>query len=115
MKRTAEQVVQEWRDSGSTDWGQLVSAINYWAMTDMCPELNAGEVGVSIGALRELRERVLNYRAMAIKCVSDGAGATPQGEWTPYQGKIIAYDAVLLEIERLASERESGGGGHSGA
>jgi hypothetical protein len=42
MKRTAEQVVQEWRDSGSQDWGQLVSAINYWAMTDICPELNAG-------------------------------------------------------------------------
>lgn len=47
MKRTAEQVVQEWRDSGSTDWGQLVSAINYWAMTDMCPELNAAQPAAS--------------------------------------------------------------------
>src|ERR1700689_770893 len=41
MKRTAEQVVQERRDSGSQDWGDLVSRINYWAVTDMCPALAA--------------------------------------------------------------------------
>jgi hypothetical protein len=39
MKRTAEQVVQEWRDNGSQDWGDLVSRINYWTLTDMCPAL----------------------------------------------------------------------------
>lgn len=43
--RTAEQVVNEWRESGSQDWGQLVSAINYWAVTDMCPALESSSQG----------------------------------------------------------------------
>lgn len=41
MNRTAEQVVQEWRENGGQDWDDLVSRINYWAMTDMCPSMAA--------------------------------------------------------------------------
>jgi hypothetical protein len=44
MKRTAKQVVDEFLSTESKDYDQLVSAINYWAVTDMCPELNAGSV-----------------------------------------------------------------------
>jgi hypothetical protein len=35
--RTAKQVVDEWRSTGSQDWEQLASAIDYWAMNDFCP------------------------------------------------------------------------------
>jgi hypothetical protein len=38
MKRTAKQVVDEFLSTESKDYDQLVSAINYWAVTDMCPE-----------------------------------------------------------------------------
>lgn len=44
MNRTAEQVVKEWRDSVNNSDADLVSRINYWAVTDFCPEMNAGEV-----------------------------------------------------------------------
>ena len=74
MKRTAEQVVQEWRDSGSTDWGQLVSAINYWAMTDMCPELNAiVQQARSDLSEREYREARRELRERAEEEGRDGA------------------------------------------
>jgi hypothetical protein len=81
MKRTAEQVVQEWRDSGSTDWGQLVSAINYWAMTDMCPELN----GKALNKIETELERLPDIH--------------------------LAITEMWADLKGTASERESGGGG----
>lgn len=67
--RTAEQVVNEWRESGSQDWGQLVSAINYWAVTDMCPALESSSSADTGG--REAAQMALEHdRTKVAECLT---------------------------------------------
>lgn len=67
--RTAEQVVNEWRESGSQDWGQLVSAINYWAVTDMCPALESSSSADTGG--RDAAQMALEHdRTKVAECLT---------------------------------------------
>ena len=106
MKRTAEQVVQEWRDSGSTDWGQLVSAINYWAMTDMCPELNAGVA--KLEATPDINER-LNKIETELERLPDIHLAITE-MWADLKGTAAQKTCANCHHFPAASERESGDG-----
>lgn len=50
LQRTAGDVIRQFRESGSEDWGELESAINWWLWNDALPTLGKS---VSEGRLRE--------------------------------------------------------------
>lgn len=66
-----------------------------------------GEVAGLLGSFRKLFENVRSMQIAAEKCNEAGMAETPQKEWTPYQGKILAYGYVLDEIAKILDARRA--------
>jgi len=100
--RTAEQVVNEWRDSGSRDWGQLVSAINYWAVTDMCPALESSSSAGTGGreALSECAEALDSIWAAIGDALCSGKGIEKA-----YANKVASQARIASDKARKALGR----------
>lgn len=95
MKRTAKDVVDEWRNSVvNNDDGELVSRINYWAVTDFCPSFAPG---LGSGALWEALDRIAqDFRIWSVARSDVSAVAS---------AKLAQFAERLSELAALSLSR----------
>jgi hypothetical protein len=78
----------------------------------MCYPCSTGEVdsapeppSETVSTIKSLIENLVSLRSMAEKCDREGMSETPQKEWTPYQGKIMAYDYCIEQLNAILAQR----------
>jgi hypothetical protein len=79
----------------------LVTRNDIYGAADLIPDVAAAMEELVRDERDRLTSEVDLLKRMAEKCDAEGLAETPQKEWTPYQGKILAYDAVLSLLKGI--------------